>query len=86
MGQRRHDSMVRHLCSCMIIEEIDAGNASGVSYMTLYRHFGSASKRVPMIAPEMVAEYHDRFTLTTEGWRISDRQGFIVLKHAASTH
>jgi hypothetical protein len=34
----------------------------------------------------MIAEYHDRFTLTSEGWRIAERQALIVLKHPASTH
>jgi hypothetical protein len=86
MGRRRRDSVVRHLCSNVIIDVIDAGNASGVSFMTLYRHFGSATIPTPMTAPEMIAEYHDRFTLTSEGWRIAERQALIVLKHPASTH
>lgn len=86
MGRRRRDSVVRHLCSNVIIDVIDARNASGVSYLTLYRHFGSATLPTPMLAPEMIAEYHDRFTLTPEGWRIAERQALVVLKHPASTH
>jgi len=82
MSRLGRDLMVFQLCSNVI----DAGNVSGMSYVTLHRHFGSETIPSSMIAPEIVAEYHDRFTSTTEGWRIAEHQSLAVFKHPVSTH
>ncbi|MFN0304819.1 MAG: nuclear transport factor 2 family protein [Burkholderiales bacterium] len=86
MRQRRRDAVVRHLCFNILIDVIDRDQATGTSYLTLYRHFGAATIPTPMIEPEMIAEYHDRFVSTSTGWRIAERRAVVVFKHPSSTH
>ena len=67
--------MSRHVCTNFLCEVEDAEHASGVVYLTLYRHDGAADRRTsPLEAPVLVGEYRDRFVRTPEGWRMASRQ------------
>src|SRR3954465_1522435 len=47
--QKRQDNtarMSRHVCSNLLIDVIDENNASGVVYLTLFRHDGDPARRV----------------------------------------
>ena len=54
--------------------------ATGVVYLTLYRRRGSEdwSVPVPHTAPAVVGSYHDRYVLTSDGWRIASRHQQVV--------
>lgn len=80
MGTRRRDSVVRHLCSNILVDVIDADTASAVSAMTLYRSFGSGEMPAALPPVEMIVDYHDRFRRTADGWRIADRRTVIVYR------
>lgn len=74
-NQRR---MSRHVCTSALIDVIDASTASGVVYLTLYRHDGEAGRATsPTQAPSMIGEYRDRFVRTSAGWRFQRREVHI---------
>jgi hypothetical protein len=54
---------------------IDAENAKGIVYLTLYRHDGEPGRATsPARAPLFVGEYRDTFVRTPEGWRFQRRE------------
>jgi hypothetical protein len=69
-----------------VIDVVDPHNATGISTMTLYRSFGSSTLPLAIIDPEMIAEYHDRFVLTGDGWRIDERRAVVVFRLPGTTH
>ena len=73
--EEQKERMSRHVCNNFLCEVQDADHASGVVYLTLYRHDGDPERKVsPLDGPELVGEYRDRFVRTAAGWRIQDRQ------------
>ena len=76
--QARQDNtarMSRHVCSTPMIDIEDADTATGVTYLQLYRHDGEPGRRFAPLdnLPEFVAEYHDVFARTPDGWRFKSR-------------
>jgi len=72
--QANRGRMSRHVCSNLVVEVLDADNARGTVYLTLYRHDGEPGRRVsPVEGPNFVGEYRDRFVRTAEGWRFAER-------------
>jgi hypothetical protein len=68
----------RHVCCNALMEIHDEAHASGVVYVTLYRHDGEPEARVaPLGAPAIVGEYRDAFVRTADGWRFA-RRDFIA--------
>ena len=80
LNQRRPDAMVRHVMSNVIVGVRQLDQASATSVMTLYRVFGSSEPGQVLEPPEMIADYHDEFRLTDDGWRIHARHSIIVLR------
>lgn len=65
----------RHVCCNLLIDVIDADNAKGVVYLTLYRDDGDPKRTVsPSAVPTVVGEYRDQFVRTAEGWRFKRRE------------
>ena len=76
--QQNQRRMSRHVCNNLLIDVIDADNATGCVYLTLYRHDGKEGRALsPLPGPEMVGEYRDRFVRTADGWRFADREAAI---------
>jgi len=72
----------RHVCDNVLIHVIDEDNATGVVYLTLYRHDDPQNAAVrPSGVPAIVGEYRDRFVRTSEGWRFARRE--VVVDFAA---
>jgi hypothetical protein len=72
--QANRARMSRHVCNNFVLDVIDENEATGVVYLTLYRHDGEEERAVsPLQGPAMVGEYRDRFVRTPQGWRIADR-------------
>ena len=68
----------RHVCTNTLIEVHDGDRASGVTYLTLYRHDGEPDRtESPLDGPVYAGEYRDTFVRTADGWRFSRRE--IVL-------
>ena len=77
MKQRSPKLRSRHVMTNIAINVIDEATATGISYLTLYRHVGEESLgKMPINfdAPAGVGHYTDEFTLTDKGWRISKRE------------
>lgn len=77
--QARQDNvgrMSRHVCSTPLIEVLSGDEATGVTYIQLYRHDGEPGRRVSPLdrLPELVGEYRDVFARTPAGWRFKRRE------------
>ena len=77
--------MSRHVCCNQLIDVIDENNATGVVYLTLYRHDGEVGRPLsPSDVPDIVGEYRDQFVRTGEGWRFKRRDiGVSFVKQKA---
>ena len=86
--QKRQDNaarMSRHVCTNLLIDVIDENSATGVVYLTLYRHDGAPERRIsPSDVPDVVGEYRDSFVRTTDGWRFKRREIHVSFARAAS--
>jgi hypothetical protein len=73
MSQRRS----RHVCTNLAIDVVDGDRATGLVYLSLYRHdlpANAPADALPPVGPPVaVGQYRDRFTRTEEGWRFSHR-------------
>ncbi len=67
----KNGSSIRHLMSTIRITPVDADNATGISYATIYSA-PAGSNTVEGFA--LIGEYHDVFVRTAEGWRIQQRE------------
>ena len=80
--QANRARMSRHVCNNLLVDVIDADNARGTVYLTLYRYDGQEGRRVsPLGAPQLVGEYRDRFVRTSEGWRFVARELEVSFVH-----
>lgn len=67
----KNGSSIRHLMSTIRITPVDADNATGISYATIYSA-PAGSTTVEGFA--LIGEYHDTFVRTADGWKISKRE------------
>jgi SnoaL-like domain len=79
----------RHVCCNLLVNVIDENNATGVVYLTLYRHDGEPGRRsAPSDVPNIVGEYRDTFVRTANGWRFKRRDvgvSFVRTDDAAAS-
>jgi len=76
--------MSRHVCCNLLLDVEDADHASGIVYLTLYRHDGEPGRGVsPLAGPSLVGEYRDAFVRTADGWRFARREIVISFSAAA---
>lgn len=76
MSTRPDKLRSRHVLTNIFIDVLDADTATGISYLTLYRHIGSESLEPAAVvfdAPAAVGHYTDHFERTAEGFRIASR-------------
>ena len=67
--------MSRHVCSNLLIDVIDEHNATGVVYLTLYRHDGEVGRMLsPSGVPARIGEYRDTFVRDATGWKFKRRE------------
>jgi len=78
--ERVRQLRTRHVCTNVHIDVLDEATATGVVYLTLYCRRGSEcwSVPVPNTAPAVGGSYHDRYVLTSDGWRIESRHQPVV--------
>ncbi len=66
----RPPRITRHVCSNVVIDVESPATARGTSAMLLF-----TGDPAPL-----VGSFHDRFVLTTEGWRFAERRGSLLFK------
>ena len=76
MKDRPRDLIVRHVISNILIEVIDEDNATGVTYLTVYRHYGPPPERGParLAGAHMVGVSYNRLVRELGGWKIGEKR------------
>lgn len=81
LRRRAPDRFTRHLCTNVRIRQIDARSAEGVSTVLFFMAKGLPEAiPLPMVEPEAVASWEDRYSLTDGGWRIAARKTIFMLR------
>ena len=72
----------RHICANVVVAAENESRASAISNILLFTGTidptGGLPERDP--GPPLVGEYRDRFQLTDEGWRFSERRGSLSFR------
>jgi hypothetical protein len=75
--KRRPDELrSRHVLTNIFVNVVNRDEASGISYLTLYRHVGPESLRSGPISfdgPFAIGHYQDVFVRMDVGWRFKSR-------------
>lgn len=74
MTRRSAELRSRHVLTNISIEVGSATTASGIAYLSLYRHIGPESLQsepVMLRGPAAIGHYSNTFSLTSTGWRIA---------------
>jgi hypothetical protein len=76
--------VIRHLTSNILITVKDDNTAEGVTYyLAFHTDPGSAPPKLPLKLdpPFSLGEWHDKFTRTPQGWRITHREVKRFFQH-----
>lgn len=77
-----------HILANIAVEVRSADVAVSRSKVTVYRHHGGATKSsppYPLLGPETIGEYQDRFVRTSSGWRFAERITRTIFQAAPAT-
>jgi len=84
---RRPDTLRSlHVLSNIYIDVLDADTATGISYLSLYRHTGPESvlnDPIEFSTPAAVGYYTDAFKRTPKGFRIASRVLSFTFRNSA---
>ncbi len=64
---------VVHVNGTAIVDVIDADNATGHSFTTVYNGHGPHDQVAPMQGPDYIVEYRDRYRRVGDKWQIARR-------------
>ena len=70
----------RHIVANIVITVEDARSASAFSMILLFNGAIPEDGSLPVAGAPLVGEYRDRFALTPEGWRFSERRGALSFR------
>lgn len=74
IAARPADQISRHVCANIVVDVLSPDEATGTSYVCLYRGRGTTPlSALPMEMPLLVGHFVDRFVRTPDGWRIANR-------------
>ena len=74
MSRRTDELRSRHVITNIAIDVLSETTASGIAYLSLYRHIGAESlvdEPVMLRGPAAIGHYTNSFKLTVDGWRIA---------------
>lgn len=85
MRRKPADALSHHVCSNILVDVLADDEAVGSTYFTVYLQHGGVSRDRPFdfTGTVHVGVYADRYRLTGEGWRISERRGVNRFTYAA---
>lgn len=86
MARRPDRLRSSHVLTNIHVEVLDSNTATGIAYLSLYRHIGAESELsepVEFSAPAAVGHYTDRFERTPEGFRIASRVLSFAFRNSA---
>ena len=70
----------RHIVANIVVSVEDAVSASAFSMILLFTGALAEDGSLPVTGPPLVGEYRDRFVLTPDGWRFSERRGALSFR------
>lgn len=76
----------RHVITNVFVDVLNADEARGIAYLTLYRHHWDDNLRpgpAPSAGPAAVGHYEDRFARTARGWRFRSRRLHVAFSDPA---
>ncbi|NCF44274.1 MAG: hypothetical protein GWP70_05570 [Proteobacteria bacterium] len=85
MERRPAELRSRHVLTNILIEPIHDTRATGITYLSLYRHIGAASlleKPIEGFTPAAIGHYADELELTPDGWRFAHRELHLAFKNS----
>ena len=81
LDARPADLVTRHVCTNIAVDLVSETAATGVSYAIFFHASVEANASPPFqSAAPGLAEYHDVYTRTAEGWRIRERRVKLIFK------
>ena len=79
MTNREEWPRTRHVATPVVVTDMQADTAAGLSYFTLYQA-DKPEEGLPILqGPSAIAEYHDEYRRTEQGWRIERRRVFVAM-------
>jgi phosphopantetheinyl transferase len=72
--QEKTHRKARHVCTNILIDVESDTEASGTTYVLLYRFDENGRAKDVIRGPRMIGEYQDRFVRTADGWRFANRK------------
>jgi ketosteroid isomerase-like protein len=79
MTGRPQNTITRHVGTPLMFTELGPNTAKALSYFSMY-HGEREKDGIPALhGPVAIAEYHDEFRKTADGWRIARRKVFVAL-------
>jgi hypothetical protein len=79
-ANRPTDTLVRHVNGTAQIDVIDADNARGISYTTVYNYENYQGGIAPMSGPDYIIEYRDHYCRRGDDWLIARRDTTVVFR------
>ena len=74
IAARPAEQVSRHVCANVIVDVQSPDDATGTSYVCLFRGCRTApGSALPTEMPLLIGHFVDRFIRTPDGWRIADR-------------
>lgn len=72
----------RHVCANIVVTVESETEASAYSVILLFSGKAAEDGGLPILddAPPLVGDFRDRFVLTEEGWRFSERRGGLSFR------
>lgn len=73
--------VTRHVCTNIAVDIASDNTATGISYAIFFNASVEANAQPPFQSAGLaLAEYHDVYTKTAEGWRIRERRVKLIFK------
>lgn len=75
LENRPKDLDTRHFCSNFQVQPVSENRAIGTCYVTCFKVpvLGGRDQAAPHTPSPIVAEFHDQYERTPDGWRIGER-------------
>ena len=82
---RTSTTLVRHVITNLLVNVESEVAATAIAYVLNFQTSGDTIGAVPetpapMVSPGLIAEWHDSFALTNDGWRISRRHTDAIFR------
>ncbi len=84
MTKRSLELRSRHVMTNILVDVLSETTATGISYLTLFRHSGPETLEAGAVAfhaPSAVGHYADEYRLTDDGWKIASRQLHLAFRN-----